>query len=408
MDNRFYVQPANILQGLGALQQGIQAGVEAKAAQAKEAQKTARRKQAADLLKANDIDELQAFMIENPDIASEIDNAYQFKNEATKQNAIDTAWDVYTGRKSTSQGLIERAEFVRREGGDITETLAGIEKAQSDPAFGKPEATLFLMRKDPEAFKLYQESKAEPEQTAGQKEFESLTKELSPKEKLKAKRISLGLDPRAVGSAVQTITKEGNVKEIAQTEATIAGVKEGAKLGAQLKLRPEIESAVTRAVSIANEISADRTTAKSNEKAMTLYETSMRGLISGMSGTDTGPFIGMTPALTARAQIAEGAVAAMAPVLKQLFRSAGEGVFTDKDQELLLQMIPTRKDRPEARAAKLQNIDAIVRAKLGQTAAPAAEPVGALPEGVSEEDITETMRANNMTREQVLTRLRGQ
>jgi hypothetical protein len=59
----------------------------------------------------------------------------------------------------------------------------------------------------------------------------------------------------------------------------------------------------------------------------------------------------------------------MAPVLKQLFRAAGEGVFTDKDQELLIQMIPTRETNPEARKAMLDNIDAIVRAKLGKGAA---------------------------------------
>jgi hypothetical protein len=55
----------------------------------------------------------------------------------------------------------------------------------------------------------------------------------------------------------------------------------------------------------------------------------------------------------------------MAPVLKQLFRVAGEGVFTDRDQALLLQMIPTRTTRPEARAAQIENIDKIVKAKLG-------------------------------------------
>jgi hypothetical protein len=55
----------------------------------------------------------------------------------------------------------------------------------------------------------------------------------------------------------------------------------------------------------------------------------------------------------------------MAPVLKQIFRVAGEGTFTDKDQALLLEMVPTRKDSPEARAIKTQNIDNIIRAKLG-------------------------------------------
>ena len=55
----------------------------------------------------------------------------------------------------------------------------------------------------------------------------------------------------------------------------------------------------------------------------------------------------------------------MAPVLKQMFRASGEGIFTDRDQELLLAMVPDRKDTPEARAWKIRNIDNIVRAKLG-------------------------------------------
>lgn len=96
------------------------------------------------------------------------------------------------------------------------------------------------------------------------------------------------------------------------------------------------------------------------------YEAAIGGLRSGLANATTGPIAGRLPALTADAQIAEGAVAALAPVLKQLFRAAGEGTFTDRDQVLLLEMVPTRTDLPAAREAKLQNIDNIVRAKLGQ------------------------------------------
>jgi hypothetical protein len=99
--------------------------------------------------------------------------------------------------------------------------------------------------------------------------------------------------------------------------------------------------------------------------AFNLYETARDGLLTGLEGTETGPIIGRLPAFTSEQQIGEGAVAAMAPVLKQLFRVAGEGVFTDRDQALLLQMIPTRTTRPEARAAQIENIDKIVKAKLG-------------------------------------------
>jgi hypothetical protein len=86
---------------------------------------------------------------------------------------------------------------------------------------------------------------------------------------------------------------------------------------------------------------------------------------AGSLGLGSGPIVGRLPATTATQQTAEGAVSAMAPVLKQIFRVAGEGTFTDKDQELLLRMVPTRADEPAAREAKFQNIDNIIRAKLG-------------------------------------------
>lgn len=99
--------------------------------------------------------------------------------------------------------------------------------------------------------------------------------------------------------------------------------------------------------------------------AWNLYETARDGLMTSLEGSATGPVAGRIPAFTAAQQTAEGGVSAMAPVLKQLFRVAGEGTFTDRDQALLLEMVPTRADRPEARGAKIKNIDAIVRAKLG-------------------------------------------
>ena len=99
-----------------------------------------------------------------------------------------------------------------------------------------------------------------------------------------------------------------------------------------------------------------------------------KGLEDGLGRTDTGPIVGRLPAFTTDQQIAEGSVAATAPILKQLFRTAGEGTFTDKDQELLMKMVPTRTDTEEARQAKIENIDRIIRAKLGGSRpAPSAE-----------------------------------
>jgi len=158
-----------------------------------------------------------------------------------------------------------------------------------------------------------------------------------------------------------------SVEKVAESTAKIENKKELAKLTAQLKLKPEIESAVKDSVARATAIADQAKEGRSNDVAWNTYQAAMATLSSSMGGTSTGPFIGIIPAITANQQIADGAVAAMAPILKQIFRSAGEGTFTDKDQELLLDMVPTRKDRPEARTAKVANIDAILRAKLDQS-----------------------------------------
>lgn len=121
----------------------------------------------------------------------------------------------------------------------------------------------------------------------------------------------------------------------------------------------------------------------SRQATLGVWQVAREGLISALGGTTTGPFAGRIPAVTAPQQIAEGAVAAVAPVLKQLFRAAGEGVFTDRDQQLLLDMIPTRTDRAAARVAKMQMIDQIIEAKLtGQSGGSASGPkVGEVQDG---------------------------
>lgn len=239
----------------------------------------------------------------------------------------------------------------------------------------------------------------------------------------------LGLIARPVGSAaITTATTPGLTNIVAESEEIITGAKKTGELIAQLGLEPQVKSAVVTAVAQAEQVAKLAETGRSNEIAFRVYTTGMKGLIDGLAGTDTGPFVGWLPALTANQQIADGAVAALAPVLKQLFRSAGEGIFTDKDQELLLAMIPTRTDREAARTAKLNNVDAIVRAKLNigqqpaqaqqtvettqqpQVAQPAQQPAQfnstALGRVVTEQEIQETLQANpGLTREQLFQQL---
>lgn len=189
---------------------------------------------------------------------------------------------------------------------------------------------------------------------------------LSSKEEKEAARVKLRLSPGAVGSSAQTISADQQLTEdVSRSQAAIDAAKETAKLGAQLKLKPAIQRATTLATAEANLIADDNKVAKSNEKALNVYDVGIKSLADSLSKTTTGPFIGKMPALTSSAQSAEGAIAIMAPLLKKIFREAGEGSFSDADQALLVAMIPSRTDRPAAVKFKLNTIDLVIKAKLG-------------------------------------------
>lgn len=213
--------------------------------------------------------------------------------------------------------------------------------------------------------------------TAEQQTFEALTAGLSEEDKRKAERIKLGLDPRAGLSARERIAQDERLTEkVAVSESDIEARKETKKLSAHLKLKPEVEAAVVRAVGQAKDDVKQAGEQRSNELAFNVYETAVSNLADSLGATSTGPVSGIMPALTANAQIADGAVAMMAPVLKQLFRGAGEGTFTDQDQKMLLAMVPDRGMHPEAAKSQLIAIDAIVRAKLkrAEEQPPQAQP----------------------------------
>ena len=112
-------------------------------------------------------------------------------------------------------------------------------------------------------------------------------------------------------------------------------------------------------------LAKDREIAEKNKTAFRTYEVAVRNLSEKVGTTPTGYFAGFLPAFTSTQQSFDSAVAGMGPILKGLFREAGEGVFTDKDQAVLEALIPTRSQNPDVAFQQLASLDRIVRAKLG-------------------------------------------
>lgn len=60
--------------------------------------------------------------------------------------------------------------------------------------------------------------------------FEDVTKDFTPEEQVAARKVKAGLQARAVGSAAQTIAKEGTAEEVGESEAVIAQRKKFGEL----------------------------------------------------------------------------------------------------------------------------------------------------------------------------------
>lgn len=85
-----------------------------------------------------------------------------------------------------------------------------------------------------------------------------------------------------------------------------------------------------------------------------------------LGAAEQGIVAGRAPAVTSEAQTVEGSIKNMSSLLKEVTRGAGEGTFTDRDQEILNQMLPTRTDTPDARRNKMRQIMNIVDIKMGK------------------------------------------
>lgn len=119
--------------------------------------------------------------------------------------------------------------------------------------------------------------------------------------------------------------------EIAARQAA-ADARANAQLGLAARAADRADAAETRAQEAARvaQEKAQREAGARNG-VMDQWQAAREGLESGLSASETGPLAGRIPAFTTEQQVAEGAVAATAPILKQIFRTAGEGTFTDKD-----------------------------------------------------------------------------
>jgi len=202
-------------------------------------------------------------------------------------------------------------------------------------------------------------------------------------------------EQKGIGEAGAVVA---TAEDVGDAKAKIDAKKEAAILKQRFKLKPKVEAAVQSALAASKAESSNVAKGRSNKLAFDTYNIALSNLSDGLGLTWTGPLVGLMPAMTENQRIAEGSIALMPSLLKDVFRGAGEGTFTEGDQKILTDMIPTRRDGPKARTSKLNGIDAIIRSKLGQEqrAKPISQQVPtSIPRQEGGQQFTEGQTASN-------------
>ena len=259
----------------------------------------------------------------------------------SRENMLRLAMAFNTMRLEPDQGLaralgdeLKDLRAVKVADKRANATLSALRQA------GVPEKDLQVLANDPELLRKYATEffkKQLGTLPAEQQAFENLIANMSPEDQEKARRIKAGLDPRA-GSQFALSLEELFARSAAQAGGSQKGKSEEERKQLQVQ----------------------------NDKTWNIWQKAISGLEESLGATSTGKIVGLLPAITSNQQIAEQAIAIMAPVLKNIFRESGEGVFTDKDQQILIDMIPDRTANPETIAYAIQMINDIVAAKLNQ------------------------------------------
>jgi hypothetical protein len=159
-------------------------------------------------------------------ILSNFNNLSDARQGAFFQDAQRGLELVNAGRIDDAIQLAQnRGNELRRIGGDTSDTdfiANALTSGQIDVARNSLQQAVqggirggFL--KDP----LEEQRRRQPQKSAEQRQFEDLTADLTADEKRQAKLIKLGLSPRAVGSAIQTISREGIADQIGSASAII-------------------------------------------------------------------------------------------------------------------------------------------------------------------------------------------
>lgn len=389
----YNVQVADFTPGIQALTQGVVRRSQFEQAKARGLEQQKKREEAASIFQAGDIDKISDFMIKNPFIKDDFDKAFKWKNDATKQNAIESARRVIMG-ENPQDVLAERVGVIMDEGGDPSGTieLAGRVAENEEEALKEAKMTLAIYA--PEELKALQS--LEPKKTDDQREHAQAKQEGFEGSLLEYKLQKGGKDKTEAIKEYEYGLKNPGFLNKKRKKEDNARTKEVSKqtYDNTEKLRKEflkqsgeyqkVRDAYTRVQASTREPSA------AGDLSL---------IFNYMKMLDPGSVVRESEFATAAkaGSFGERMQATVGKVLKgERLSVAMRADFLKKSKELFggAESQHKKREKSYTRIAKRNNLP-VMDVVVDITAPP------------SEEDILTTMQKYNMTREQVMQRLEG-
>lgn len=173
-----------------------------------------------------------------------------------------------------------------------------------------------------------------------------------------------------------------------QSQYGLTATRENAKADVERATKPQIEGLIVKEKAKAENDAARGKQAQKSGVVQAMFDQAIGEVESSFNDTTTMPGAAAVP-FTASAQRANGAISAIGPVMKNIFRESGEGSWTDGDQKALDRMSPSLNDWPETRKAKIENIKKLVKIKMSNGNVPLEDIVNQYGGGNSQPANTE-------------------
>ena len=235
--NPFYVQPADYSRGLTGLAQVLEQYKETREEKdAKEA--------AAEAYRSGDPDKIADFAIQYPGYAENILGAAKFRDEATKQNYIDSIFEAVQYPDRMGDITARRQEYLKSRGlgpDETMETDSFMERYSLDPEGTKGMLEQELAWLAPDRYKQYKESFDDTTMKVGAQEILEDGTIIQSTEKGPVVYNPLG--EKVTGKAAAEAVKQARAEKVSN-QRKAAGGKKRAALEEELNLKAKVEANV--------------------------------------------------------------------------------------------------------------------------------------------------------------------